>query len=32
MLSEGWQVSMSLPNSTIETKWPIGGDGYKTIA
>lgn len=23
---------MSWPSSTMATKWPIGGDGYKTIA
>lgn len=28
----GRVVSMSLPSSTMVTKWPIAGDGYKTIA
>lgn len=23
---------MNWPSSTMATKWPIGGDGYKTIA
>uniref|UniRef100_A0A6N2NJP9 Uncharacterized protein n=1 Tax=Salix viminalis TaxID=40686 RepID=A0A6N2NJP9_SALVM len=25
-------VSKSLPSSTIDIKWPIGGDGYRTMA
>lgn len=27
----GWWRRMSLPSSTIEIRWPIPGDGYKTI-
>uniref|UniRef100_A0A6N2N8Y1 Uncharacterized protein n=1 Tax=Salix viminalis TaxID=40686 RepID=A0A6N2N8Y1_SALVM len=29
---EGRWVSKSLPSSTIDIKWPIGGDGYRTMA
>ena len=32
MVSEGWCVSISLPSSTMEIKWPMAGVGYRTIA
>lgn len=32
MERDGFWERMSLPNSTMDTKWPIGGDGYRTIA
>ena len=32
MVSEGWCVSISLPSSTMEIKWPTAGIGYRTIA
>ena len=32
MVSEGWSVSISLPSSTMEIKWPMAGVGYRTIA
>ena len=32
MVSEGWCVSISLPSSTMEIRWPMAGVGYRTIA
>jgi hypothetical protein len=29
---EGFWVNKSFPSSTIDIKWPIGGDGYRTMA
>ncbi|KAJ0533987.1 hypothetical protein HanRHA438_Chr09g0396121 [Helianthus annuus] len=31
MEKEGWCLVMSFPSSTIEMRWPIPGEGYKTI-
>lgn len=31
MLNEGWCLTISFPSSTIDMRWPIPGDGYRTI-
>ena len=28
---EGWCSRICFPSSTIENKWPLPGDGYKTM-
>ena len=32
MESEGLDVRMSLPSSTMEMRWPMAGVGYRTMA
>ena len=32
MLKEGLCLSMSLPSSTMEIRWPLPGKGYRTMA
>ena len=28
----GWCLSISLPSSTMEIRWPLPGEGYRTMA
>ena len=28
---EGWWLTMSLPSSTMATRWPLKGEGYRTM-